>query len=84
MKKRKALFLSTTPGERMRQRIDADFRAYLNRIYLPSDIESVDVFFEHGQWFARVVLSDDDMTTDTYSVVDVDTNGETSVDFEEL
>lgn len=44
----------------------------------------IDVFYEHGQWWARVEVRDGDQETRTFSVVDCERNGEDYLDLEEV
>lgn len=48
------------------------------------DDSDIDVFYEHGQWWARVEVRDGDQETRTFSVVDCQRNGEDYLDLEEV
>lgn len=74
---------STVDSAQMRELVE---QAFTHHPASDSEnIEGVDVFFEHGQWWVRVTLEtdEDDRGTKTYSVVDAEP-GIAGFDFEEI
>ena len=70
---------------------DSDIKAEILGAFMDSpqagdlDIEKTEAFFEHGQWFIKCQLAEgSDRDEVSFSVVDVDINGEDRFDFEEL